>query len=79
MLFVCLPQQHIAFKVVGGSLNVLVYYADVSAPIPSGFVVCNPYNIKGYILLFISDQKSFCFFVVSATTALMNFIPQPQI
>ena len=58
--------NHKDWKVVGGKRNVLLHYGDVSTPVPSGFVLCNPF--KWDILWFISDQES-CFFCVHAIKA----------
>ena len=35
---------HFDREVVGGKHNVLVHYMDVSAPDPSGVVLCNPFK-----------------------------------
>ena len=48
-------------KVVGGKRNVLLHYVDVSAPDPSGVVLCNPFKwdivcpflIKNHLVVFV--------------------------
>ena len=46
-------RNHRNRKVVGGKHNVLVHYVDVSAPDPSGVVLCNPFiwDILWFILI----------------------------
>ena len=65
-------------KVIGGKQNILVHCVDVSAPDPSGIVVCNPFkwDILYFVFIF-SDQKSCCF-LCAYHTSKTNFIPQPQ-
>ena len=65
--------NHMNRKVVGGKHNVLRHFADASAPNPSSVVLCNTF--KWDILWFISDRKSYYFYVCHNSKT--NLIPQP--
>ena len=51
--------NHMNKKVVGGKHNVLVHHVDVSAPSPSGTVVCNPFK-KDILCSFMNQNHVFC-------------------
>ena len=58
--------NHMYRKVVGGTHNVLVRYMDISAPNPSGVVVCNPFKWDVLCSFLIKNHVVFC---VPATKA----------
>ena len=45
-------QNHRNRKVVGGKHNVLVYYVNASAADPAGVILCNPFQMRYFVVDF---------------------------
>ena len=60
-LVICVPTtlakqilflNHMDRKVVGGKHNVLVYYVNASATDPAGVILCNPFQMRYFVVDF---------------------------